>query len=302
MNKKIALFSLVMFVIVGVASFFYLSAKPNIEELKKSVSPAASIYTKAKPLSEKLNFINDDLMDVHLSEITDGKWALLYFGYTSCPDVCPVDLSKINLSYQMMENSKDLQVVFVSVDPQRDVGNLNQFAGAFNSSFKGLTAHQDELMTISKALGVYHEVVESQKLAQQDHSNHGDHGEHSSETKTNSHDNHSMGHNDEFMVHEMINPENGDVQKVENHERHMELMKLGYVHHGHDMATNKDSHEMVADDEHSSTEMAHYDIDHTSSYLLFSPDLKLTALLTSPHNPMPMAEALDKIIDTLGQD
>ena len=180
----------------------------------------------------------------------------------------------------MMENSKDLQVVFVSVDPQRDVGNLNQFAGAFNSSFKGLTAHQDELMTISKALGVYHEVVESQKLAQQDHSNHGDHGEHSSETKTNSHDNHSMGHNDEFMVHEMINHSSGDVQKVETSERHMELKKLGYVH----------------------KESAHYNIDHTSSFLLFNPRLELTALLTNPHNPMPMAEALDKIIDTLGQD
>jgi|GEM_PF-1170897 hypothetical protein len=76
---------------------------------------------------------------------------------------------------------------------------------------------------------------------QEDHSNHGDHGGHSSD-----HDN--------FKAHEMINPENGDIQKVETHERHMELMKLGYVHHGHDMTANKDSHdshdshEMVADD------------------------------------------------------
>ena len=73
---------------------------------------------------------------------------------------------------------------------------------------------------------------------QEDHSNHGDH--------SSDHDN--------FKAHEMINPENDDIQKVETHERHMELMKLGYVHHGHDMTTNKDSHdshdshEMVADD------------------------------------------------------
>ena len=56
---------------------------------------------------------------------------------------------------------------------------------------------------------------------------------------------------DNFKAHEMINPENGDIQKVETHERHMELMKLGYVHHGHVMTTNKDSHdshEMVTDD------------------------------------------------------
>jgi len=43
----------------------------------------------------------------------------------------------------------------------------------------------------------------------------------------------------------------------------------------------------------------HYNVDHTTSFLLFSPDLKLTALLTSPHEPKPMAEALDRIIDAL---
>ena len=48
--------------------------------------------------------------------------------------------------------------------------------------------------------------------------------------------------------------------------------------------------------------MAHYDVDHTSSYLLFNPELELVALLTNPHEPAPMAEALDKIIEALGQN
>ena len=158
---------------------------------------------------------------MHLSELTKDKWALLYFGYTSCPDICPIDLSKINLTYQMMENKNKLQVVFVSVDPTRDIGKLDNFANAFNSSFVGLTAQQDELVSISKALGVYHEVVVSQKLAKEDHTSHDDH-----------------------------------------------------------------SH-------------SHYDIDHTGSYLLFNPKLELTALLTSPHEPAPMAKAIDKIIEAL---
>jgi len=169
---------------------------------------------------------------LNLSEISQGKWVLMYFGYTSCPDVCPVDLSKINLSFEMMENKDKLQVVFISVDPARDIGRLDQFAGAFNSSFLGLTAHNHELGAIGKSLGVYHQVVESQKLAQSDHNSHGD-------NDTDSHGNQEAG-----------------------------------------------SHE-------------HYNIDHTTSFLLFSPDLKLTALLTSPHEPKPMAEALDKIIETL---
>jgi len=224
MNKIAQFFSLVLIAVIAIAGFLYFGSQQDIEGLKKSVAPAASIYPEAKSISEKLNFINDQSESLNLSEISQDKWVLMYFGYTSCPDVCPIDLSKINLSFEMMENKDKLQVVFISVDPARDIGVLDQFAGAFNSSFLGLTAHSPELETISKSLGVYHQVVESQKLAQSDHSSHED-------------------------------------QEADSHE--------------------------------------HYNVDHTTSFLLFNPDLKLTALLTSPHEPKPMAETLDKIIDTL---
>ena len=277
MNKTAQVALLLLVILAAIATFFYVGGKPNMQELKKSVAPAASLYPEAKSVSEKLNFINDESIETHLSEVSQGKWALLYFGYTSCPDVCPIDLSKINLTYQMMENQEKLQVVFISVDPMRDIGKLDQFAGAFNSTFLGLTAHQDDLMTISRSLGVYHEVVGSQKLALEDHSNHGDHSSDS-----------EMSEGVEFMVHEMINTESGDVQKVEDHAKHMELKELGYVHKVNDM-----------DNENSATKTAHYDIDHTSSYLLFNPELKLTALLTSPHEPVSMAKAIDVIIENL---
>ena len=224
MNKITQFISLVLIALAATAYFLYFSGQQDIEGLKKSVAPTASLYPEAKSFSEKLNFVNDQSESLNLSEVSKGKWVLIYFGYASCPDVCPIDLSKINLSFEMMENKDKLQVVFVSVDPARDIGVLDQFAGAFNSSFLGLTAHDHELETISKSLGVYHQVVESRKLAQSDHSSH----EH---------------------------------EEVGSHE--------------------------------------HYDVDHTASFLLFNPGLKLTALLTSPHEPQQMAEALDKIIDTL---
>jgi protein SCO1/2 len=224
MNKITQFFLIVLIAVIAIAGFLYSGGQQDIEGLKKSVAPTASLYPEAKSFSEKLNFVNDQSESLNLSEVSKGKWVLIYFGYASCPDVCPIDLSKINLSFEMMENKDKLQVVFVSVDPARDIGVLDQFAGAFNSSFLGLTAHDHELETISKSLGVYHQVVESRKLAQSDHSSHED-------------------------------------QEAASHE--------------------------------------HYDVDHTTSFLLFNPDLKLTALLTSPHEPKPMAEALDKIIGTL---
>ena len=223
--KKINQFiSLAVVLLFAIAGALYFGGQENIEELKKSVAPTASLYPEARPFSEELKFINDQSESLSLSEISQEKWVLMYFGHASCPDICPIDLSKINLSFEMMENKDRLQVVFVSVDPARDLGVLDQFAGAFNSSFLGLTAHGHELETISKSLGVYHQVVESQKLAQSDHSSHED-------------------------------------QEAGSHE--------------------------------------HYNVDHTTSFLLFNPDLKLAALLTSPHEPKPMAEALDKIIETL---
>ena len=224
MNKITQFFLIVLVAVIAIAGFLYSGGQQDIEGLKKSVAPTASLYPEAKSFSEKLNFVNDQSESLNLSEVSKGKWVLIYFGYASCPDVCPIDLSKINLSFEMMENKDKLQVVFVSVDPARDIGVLDQFAGAFNSSFLGLTAHDYELETISKSLGVYHQVVESRRLAQSDHSSYED-------------------------------------QEAASHE--------------------------------------HYDVDHTTSFLLFNPDLKLTALLTSPHEPKPMAEALDKIIGTL---
>ena len=288
MTKTTQTYLLILVAVISAAAFFFLGGKPNMDELKKSVAPAASLYPEAKSVSDKLNFIDDASNKTHLSDVANGKWALLYFGYTSCPDVCPIDLSKISQASQLMENSDKLQVVFVSVDPARDLGNLDNFAKAFNPSFKGLTAQQDELMSVSKTLGVYHEVVQSQKTAQEDHSNH-----------NHSHDDHSENINNDFNFHKMINKATGDIQNVKTHEKHLELMDLGYVHYEDD---SHDSHKMAVDEKPSSTKVAHYDVDHTSSYLLFNPELKLVALLTNPHEPGPMSQALDKIIEALGKN
>ena len=237
MNKTSQLFSLVFVVVVIVLGYWYFGGSPNIDKLKESVAPTASLYPEAKSVSEILEFINDQSKEVHLSGPLKGKWGLLYFGFTSCPDVCPVDLAKISQSYKAMKNKDDLQVVFISVDPKRDIGKLDSYAQTFDKSFIGLTTHEDKLASITRVLGVYHQVVETQQDVQQDHSKH----------STDSHDSHDKGSNAEMK----------------------------------------------------SMSSEQYNIDHTTSFLLLSPDLKLTAILTSPHEPKAMAEALDKIIDAL---
>ena len=89
MSKNTQIYLLIIVAIISAAAFLLLGGKPNMDELKKSVAPAASLYPEAKSVSEKLNFIDDASNKTHLSDVANGKWALLYFGYTSCPDVCP---------------------------------------------------------------------------------------------------------------------------------------------------------------------------------------------------------------------
>jgi len=82
MNKITQFFSLVLIAFVAISGFLYFSGQQDIEGLKKSVAPAASIYPEGKSFSEKLNFINDQSESLNLSEISQGKWVLMYFGYT----------------------------------------------------------------------------------------------------------------------------------------------------------------------------------------------------------------------------
>ena len=87
MNKITQFFLIVLIAVIAIAGFLYSGGQQDIEGLKKSVAPTASLYPEAKSFSEKLNFINDQSEPLNLSEVSKGKWVLMYFGYTSCPDV-----------------------------------------------------------------------------------------------------------------------------------------------------------------------------------------------------------------------
>lgn len=80
-----------------------------------------------------------------------GKWSLIFLGYTSCPDICPATLAILNsvhgkLEQQRAELLKDTQVVFVSVDPARDtVEDINEYLSFFNKDFIGLTGTKEQI-------------------------------------------------------------------------------------------------------------------------------------------------------------
>ena len=89
-----------------------------------------------------------------------GKYRLMYFGYSYCPDVCPVDLQKLMAGYAALEKSDPavaakVAPVFVSVDPDRDKpGVLKQYVTAFHPRLTGLTGTPAQIAATAKAYAI----------------------------------------------------------------------------------------------------------------------------------------------------
>ncbi|WP_055025416.1 SCO family protein [Shewanella sp. P1-14-1] len=101
-----------------------------------------------------------------------GKWSLLFVGFTSCPDVCPTTLNKLNAAYAELQSvSEDIQVVFVSVDPDRDTQTKRlDYINFFNRDFKAVTADHTQLFPFTRDLGFAYAMVGDGADYQVDHS------------------------------------------------------------------------------------------------------------------------------------
>ena len=87
-----------------------------------------------------------------------GKWSLLFFGFTNCPDICPTTLQTLSQTKQELAASdawQNLQVVMVSVDPERDtVERLAKYVPWFDEEFIGITAPVEQTKAFAKQMNV----------------------------------------------------------------------------------------------------------------------------------------------------
>lgn len=86
------------------------------------------------------------------------KVKLVFFGYTSCPDVCPLTLANIKSIYEQLPPymQKDVAAVFVSVDPERDTPErLGSYVHSFNPAFYGVQVAPAALETVKQEYGVF---------------------------------------------------------------------------------------------------------------------------------------------------
>jgi protein SCO1/2 len=95
---------------------------------------------------------------------TDGKLTLLFFGYTHCPDICPVHMANLAqvISNLSASEASRIRVVFVTTDPARDTPErLKEWLGQFSPSFVGLTGDTATIRRMQEELNVPPAVIES---------------------------------------------------------------------------------------------------------------------------------------------
>ena len=87
-----------------------------------------------------------------------GKYMLVYFGYTFCPDVCPTTLNDVAQALDKLGPKADqVQPVFITVDPARDTSSVvRQYAAAFSPRLAGLTGTADQIATVAREYRVYY--------------------------------------------------------------------------------------------------------------------------------------------------
>ncbi|KAI0655237.1 SCO1 protein, partial [Cubamyces menziesii] len=145
-----------LFVLTGIGLYFYFRNEKEklLEQRRKEredqvvgrpqVGGPFSLTThKGEPFTEK------DLL---------GKWSLIYFGFTNCPDICPEELDKMSAAVDKLDEKygQIVQPIFISVDPARDtVPQVARYVSEFHPRLVGLTGSYDTLKATCKAYRVY---------------------------------------------------------------------------------------------------------------------------------------------------
>lgn len=135
---KGSLFLFISFVLL--LAIVILLQQPNKQEIPKELIAVLRPHTISL---KKFSLIDHNKQTFNNSELTN-KWSFVFFGYTHCPDICPTTLLTLKHIYKTLKTypqaASDMQVIFVSVDPQRDnVKELGEYVKYFNEDFIALT-------------------------------------------------------------------------------------------------------------------------------------------------------------------
>ena len=141
----------VAFIAIATGTWFSLHlAKPLPETRSATVFPEPGELPQFSLLDQAGNPIDRSAFE--------GQWDLVYFGYTNCPDICPLTLQELaKVRKQLIAEGKEApRIVFVSVDPERDTPDVvAKYVAYFGDGNLGITGDPDEIRKFAGGLGIF---------------------------------------------------------------------------------------------------------------------------------------------------
>ena len=157
-NSKFLIPAMVILAILAAGAGFYISLKQSQQQQQANSSSTPDIEGLFWPNPKQMH--DFDTLDHNankfgLEQLT-GKWSFIFFGYTHCPDVCPITMSVMTDVYKKLEEQhNDIQTIMVSVDPDRDtIEKLSQYVVYFHEDFIGLGGDKEKVDSLTKQIGV----------------------------------------------------------------------------------------------------------------------------------------------------
>ncbi|MDX1481207.1 MAG: SCO family protein [Woeseiaceae bacterium] len=137
--------------LAGVVGVFILMSRPSMPE-------TATVLPRPVALPDFA--LEDQLGERFSRDRFSGRTSLVFFGFTNCPDVCPLTLQRLaSMRSRLIESGEDSlpEVVFVSVDPERDTREkVAAYTAAFGDGVTGLRGSLEQIDQLAGALGAYH--------------------------------------------------------------------------------------------------------------------------------------------------
>jgi len=154
-------------VIIALIFLFVLRSEINLKDELRDIG--VTVFPDIRPIQEF------ELVDQNFESFTSDKlkdqWTILFFGFTSCPDICPITMAELKKFYEQLNPSlKDnLNVLMLSVDQERDdPETIGKYVNGFNQEFLGITGSVESIAGVASQffVGYSEPVYESENRAQ----------------------------------------------------------------------------------------------------------------------------------------
>ena len=151
---------IVCFIVLVIFGFIWRMNQPVIMSVQDLRINGAIVLNTPRKFSD-FDLI-DHRGDAFTLERLKGQWSMIFFGFTNCPDVCPMTLTNLDQVIEKLDENENnrLKVFFVSIDPERDSPQvIKDYLDSFKNKIYGITGDPQKVFSLSKSWGVLSEKI-----------------------------------------------------------------------------------------------------------------------------------------------